>query len=103
MTRALFGAGILGVEVRNSDQGNSLVTPGSCGSRLKTQVPQLRMEGMELGICLRVPASHGQPHRMPPAYDPPSFQVLVSHERQPWPGPLMPTPTSTDPDGPGEG
>lgn len=65
MTRALFGAGILGVEIRNSDQGNALVIPGSCGSRLKTQVPQLRMEGMELGICLRVPASHGQPHCMP--------------------------------------
>lgn len=59
MTRALFGAGVLGVGVRNSDQEDSSFPLGFWGSRLKTQVPYLRMEGIELGICSRALAGHG--------------------------------------------
>lgn len=64
MTRALFEAGVLGVEIRNSDQGYSSFPLGFWGSRLKTQVSYLRMEGIELGICSRALAGHGHVTRL---------------------------------------
>lgn len=98
MTRALFGAGVLEVELRNSDQGNSFFTPGSWGSRLKLLIPQLRMEG--IGCLLQSPC---QPrlHPVPTVYTPPRFQVPPTSSGLA--RPLTPPPAFADPDGPGEG